>query len=301
MIKQLNRYTTIFEGFDLWKGIPLDKRLLISSIDNVNTELPLNHRYYGILFFAKKEKTFYTFENDLQTIVKIFSIDNLADSNYLYEENYTLIGDKLNAIQETGKLITVLPLGVVFRFDGTKWVYVAGEYNFRTNIDLNNINQELKHISAPVRLNGESGKVFDGQYSVVDKFTNINNNNKSLLTTPNLPTNFEGRNLIERESIYSYINGKYFKTGTLNKQYPNTTLSIGVNKILEIPRQENIKPPYIKSIFWIKNYISKNINKQYLIPIEMQVVYDENETNNTWNVYVISEISTVGDLEIQYI
>ena len=56
----MNNFTNRFESFYLSNDLPLDKKTKISSLTNLDEELPLFHRYLGLIFFVSDIKKFYT-------------------------------------------------------------------------------------------------------------------------------------------------------------------------------------------------------------------------------------------------
>ena len=55
-----------FESFYLSNNIPLDKKTKISSLNNINIELPIFHRYLGLIFFVE----------DIKILSMVWSIPN---------------------------------------------------------------------------------------------------------------------------------------------------------------------------------------------------------------------------------
>ncbi len=70
-------------NFGVNLNIPIDPRFIISSLDNIDTEIPLNLRYNGLIFFVVDatvndgtvetlEGLLYTFEKDLTKPIPLY-------------------------------------------------------------------------------------------------------------------------------------------------------------------------------------------------------------------------------------
>lgn len=286
------------ESFYLSNDIPLDKKTKISSLTNINDELPIFHRYLGLIFYVTDIKKFYSFKNDINNPELLFA-DNLISNTFgIYVNIYSNIVQELNNYISLGKIIFVFPLNVAFYYDGTSWKYYSGIYNIRTNIDLNNLSDNLKSIGAKVVKDNllyiwnESNNLssFISNTIISDNLTAFNNPNQ----------NINDRLYSHRHQLYKVIDNKVYQIGSLIKQFENFNINNGETKIYEILFTEigdiNL-PPYINANLWIYNKISINNNTEVLIPIKLNLYYVK--LIDRYEVWTLSDNNYSGTLEIK--
>ena len=151
----------IFHNFRVTKNIPLDNRLIVQEIANIDTELPIKQRYPGLIIFIEdviidnvKGQLFY-FGNDLATPLPLFqSILGVTIKQLTLTEN--VYGNLLNSLNATsplpGNIVLVLPLDVAFIYDGNNWKYFVGVYKVTNEEIFNSIPDSLKNVDSIVWL-----------------------------------------------------------------------------------------------------------------------------------------------------
>lgn len=287
------------ESFYLSNNLPLDKKTKISSLNNINNEIPLFHRYLGLIFFVEDIKKFYTFKNNINNPELLITDNLLVNTFGIYVENYFNIPQELNNFQQQGKIIFVFPLNVSFYYDGNNWKYFSGVYNIRTNIDLNNLNNNLKSLGAKV-LKDNKIYIWNEDNLISDLYSNTNNlQNLNKFNNINQP--IENKFYIHRTQIHEVKNNKIYKIGTTNKIIENFNIIEGKTKIYEIlltELGENILPPYINAILWINNFVNINISDEVLIPLNLSIFYIKKI--DKYEIWINSDNNYTGILEINY-
>ena len=288
-----------FESFYLSNNIPLDKKTKITTLNNINTELPIFHRYLGLIFFVDDIKKFYTFRNSIN-LPELLIADNLINNTFgIYVENYYDITQELNNYQQLGKIIFIFPLNVAFYYDGNNWKYFSGVYNIRTNIDLNNLNNNLKFLGCKV-IKDNKIYIWNEDNLLTELYSNTKET-ENLLKYNNLNQPIENKIYIHRTQIHEVKNNKIYKIGTTNKIFENFTINNGETKIFEIlfsELGENILPPYINAILWINNQVNINLADEVLIPLNLSVFYIKKL--DKYEIWVNSDELYNGTLEINY-
>ena len=288
-----------FESFYLSNNIPLDKKTKITTLNNINTELPIFHRYLGLIFFVDDIKKFYTFRNSIN-LPELLIADNLINNTFgIYVENYYDITQELNNYQQLGKIIFIFPLNVAFYYDGNNWKYFSGVYNIRTNIDLNNLNNNLKFLGCKV-IKDNKIYIWNEDNQLTELYSNTKET-QNLLKYNNLNQPIENKIYIHRTQIHEVKNNKIYKIGTTNKIFENFTINNGETKIFEIlfsELGENILPPYINAILWINNQVNINLADEVLIPLNLSVFYIKKL--DKYEIWVNSDELYNGTLEINY-
>ena len=293
--KGKNQYT--FESFYLSNDLPLDAKTIISSIDNLNVELPVNHRYLGLIFFTKTEKKFYTFRNDINTAELFINDANVSNTFGIYVDNYSQILTELNKYISLGKIIFVFPLNVAFIYNGTNWEYYSGIYNIRTGVDYNNIPNQIKKIGIKVNYNGL--KIWNENLLVSDFYLKTNlPENKAIFDSNSQP--IEDRIYIHRNELYRVVNNKKVKFGNYLQEITNFTVNVGETKIKEFlftDVSEINTPPYIKAIIWKTGYptVFSNTTHKYYVDLEVQI----KQLSDRFEYWVLSDQLHNGTLELR--
>ena len=65
---------------------PLDKRMIANKLSTVNTEIPLDRRYAGMIIYMRDMNTLYWLDGDMYTWHRLLPLD------------YNAINEKLNEI-----------------------------------------------------------------------------------------------------------------------------------------------------------------------------------------------------------
>ncbi len=161
--KQNTKYSELLpNNFKVTKNIPIDTRFIVSDWSLLNTEIPLNKRYNGLLFFVCEGANqigtndlihgkYYCFEDDLNTPVPFYETITRYDVNQLnaWESDalkYTNLNNRLNNIGTTpaGKIVYLYDLEIAVVFDGTNWNYLAGTYVIATETDWDTLPANFK-------------------------------------------------------------------------------------------------------------------------------------------------------------
>lgn len=295
----MDNFNNQLESFYLSNNIPLDKKTRISSLSAINTEIPIFHRYLGLIFFVNDVKKFYYFKSDVNN-AELLLADNVVTNTFgIYVENYDNIPTELNNYATLGKIIFVFPLNVAFYFDGTVWKYYTGVYNIRTNIDLNNLTLSLRSVGQKVTKDGLT-QLWNENRVLVPYLSNTATP-ENLVAFNNTTQPVDGRLYSHRKQIYKVIDGKLFKIGSSIKQTLNFTVLNGETKITEILLTEigdTLLPPYINANLWIYNNISINNNTQVLIPINLNTYFIKK--SDRYEVWTLSDNEYTGTLEIKF-
>lgn len=162
-IQQKNKdYRTIFGSFKRTKNIPLDCDYIISSLLNIDDEIPLKTRYNGQIFFSISENKLYHFTNQDSNgfIVDYVCLDDeTVYSINVSDENYINVVSNLDDMfsdnnDKTGLRCYIKPLNIMVVNDGTNWVYSGGDYKISTTSVWNTIPTTIKSSQKVVVVNG---------------------------------------------------------------------------------------------------------------------------------------------------
>lgn len=124
-------------SLEVTNNIPIDIRFIVSNIENIDNEIPLNKRYPGLQFFVVNKTgdeeysgEYYSFQNDLQTVKKLSEvINNLKYLTLSEEETFEDYLDILNSREyQNGETVYLTDLHILVVKDGSDWKYLSGEY-----------------------------------------------------------------------------------------------------------------------------------------------------------------------------
>lgn len=196
-------YLPLLNNWKRSKNIPLDQEALISSLENVNTEIRIHTRYPGQTFFSIFENSLYFFDKNLQ-------IRSYPKNNFIY-----IVIEKTNDIYDYSQLIENLAsykmtdcsfayiksLNIILFYNGNEWKYYGGQYTV-TNIDeWNTLDISLKETNKYVLLGGN--------LKIITSDGTLSN---EIITVTELPSN------PENNRYYKYLNNLYYSiSGTLYK------------------------------------------------------------------------------------
>lgn len=289
------------QTFYIDDNLPLDSKNVISSLNNLNTEIPLIHRYYGLWFFNKEDKKFYTYKNSLTTPELLISDNNVSTIFGITVANYQDLLTQLNLYSALGKLIYIANLDVIFKFNGTNWVYESGMYKFNSSTELNNLPNSLKFQNCLVQYNNEI-HIFNESLQLVNHVTTTNTtNNLNQFNNDNHLLN--NRYFIHRQQLFRNFNNQSYKVGAKQLFIDNITLNNGVTIIHSINVSDigvNNNPPYIKAILWINNNVTINNFSNVLKPVELSLYYKLNSDQTIWEVFAETDYTLSGKLELQF-
>lgn len=282
-------------NFGVNLNIPIDPRFIISSLENLDTEIPLNFRYNGLIFFVvdatKNDGTdetleglLYTFEKDLtkpiplnETILRFIIHQIEIDSR-----DYSNIDALLKkTYSKDGNIVTVKPLGVTYIWYDGKWQYFSGDYYVKTEDEFKTIPEEFREEGAIVWI-GESSVSYVKKVILSNK--ELSNPIIELTELPETVTEDDRYYLINNYLYYSY-NGNMFKIG--DKIYLRKNVTLNPETLNQI--EHNFNSPYINCIFRILS-INKEVNN-YVVPLGFK-----NIDNNTIELDIKYQIT--GDLII---
>ena len=273
----------LFYGLSRNSKNPLDKRFRISSLSNINTELILQHRYEGLIFFVVDENKHYLFLNDLTTPITLQSFITSSNVFGITSSNYnTLISNLNNTSPILGSIVTVFPLGVSFIFDGSNWKYYNGIYNVTDDTQLNTIPSQLR----------SEGKliVFSNGTRYIYK-ADLTKSTEVIVETVMPVTPEKNRYYSINGILYYSIGGTLYRIGEKIKFFMNQSLFVlnqnNINDNLNLIIH-NLNSVYISVYFRINiNNAINTISK--MIPVDF-ITVDAN------NIKILSEFPISGDL-----
>lgn len=267
----------LFYGLTRNSQNPLDPRFVISSLTSINTELLIEYRYAGLIFFVKDINKHYLFLNDLNTPIALQTLLSNGQINGIISANYNNLLASLNATNPTlGSLVTVFPLKVTFIFNGTTWEYYQGIYNVANDTELDSIINQLRSVNKEILI-GSTKYLFN---SDLTKSTEI-------IISTIIPIIKEQNRYYDINGIlYLSINNQFFKLSEKFLFLENYNLNIGINNIIH-----NLNSSYISGLIWINNLNELNyLNK--LIPLNIEM--DSSDLLNKSNI--ISSLPITGNI-----
>lgn len=279
-------------NFGVNLNIPIDPRFIISSLDNIDTEIPLNLRYNGLIFFVVDatvndgtvetlEGLLYTFESDLTNPIPLYNtiLRFIIHQIEIPSRDYSNIDALLKkTYSKEGNIVTVKPLGVTYIWYDGKWQYFSGDYYVNTEAEFNTI---------PKAFREEETIVWIGSNSTPTKKIILSDKELSnpIIELTELPTNITENDryyLINNYLYYAY-NGNMFKIG--DKIYLRKNITLHPETLNQITH--NFNSPYIICIFRIIS-INKDVDN-FVVPLGFR-----NLNNNTIELDIKYQIT--GDL-----
>lgn len=279
-------------NFGVNLNIPIDPRFIISSLDNIDTEIPLNLRYNGLIFFVVDatvndgtvetlEGLLYTFESDLTNPIPLYNtiLRFIIHQIEIPSRDYSNIDALLKkTYSKEGNIVTVKPLGVTYIWYDGKWQYFSGDYYVNTEAEFNTI---------PKAFREEGAIVWIGSNSTPTKKIILSDKELSnpIIELTELPTNITENDryyLINNYLYYAY-NGNMFKIG--DKIYLRKNVTLHPETLNQITH--NFNSPYIICIFRIIS-INKDVDN-FVVPLGFR-----NLNNNTIELDIKYQIT--GDL-----
>lgn len=261
----------ITHNFKIRKNIPLDSRFIISSISNIDIELPLNLRYNGLIFFVEDAifgtdtvaGKLYCFEADLTTpillssLVTKYLISFVTVTNNDYSNILTLLNQ---TYPYPGKLVLIKPLGITVMFDGTSWKYFAGNYSVDNSTVFNTIPVSLREKNRLVIVNGNTQNIILANGSLSPKL---------IVLTNNPPTIEEDRWYSINGILFYGINNTLYRVGEKITFIDIITL-IGKNRI-----NHGLGSSYVLCFYRINN--TENLNELNTIGLLPCQIIDNNQ------------------------
>ena len=154
-------YRIIFGGFKRTKNFPLECDYIISSLVNIDDEIPVETRYNGQQFFSISENKLYHFKNqnnDGDIVDYVCLDDETVYSIEVADEDYSNIINDLDDMfaesnDKTGLRCYVKPLNIMVVNDGVNWVYSGGDYKISSTSVWNTIPSTIKSAQKVVIVN----------------------------------------------------------------------------------------------------------------------------------------------------
>lgn len=134
-------YRLLLGSFRRTKNTPVDYYFLISSLQNLDIEIPVKLRHSGEMFFSIKENKLYRFSNPLEGKTDITEYECLDDETVysltVEKEDYTNVMRTLDDMfvgsqNKIGLRCYIKPLNIMVVNNGTSWVYGGGDYKIST-------------------------------------------------------------------------------------------------------------------------------------------------------------------------
>lgn len=211
LVSELRRqHDEIINPLKISKGLPLDVRYLVSTLDNLATELPLMYRYYGLIFFVADTGKFYYFGKDLTK--------PLSFSQEIINTIVTNVEsvDKLMEIKDhilDGQIVFVKALNANFQKKNTDFIYHSGALTGTRN-EILELPDSMKSVGVKflntddnqnytIELDNSGSKVI-----VEDKFSRVA-----------LPQNGINNKIYKTDGNYFvFFEGNYISLGTSQQQ-----------------------------------------------------------------------------------
>jgi hypothetical protein len=270
----MNQIKYFFYGFSRNSQNPLDPRLKISSLSNIATELLIEYRYSGLIFFVEDINKHYLFLNDLNTPIALQTLLSNGQINGIISNDYSTLLSSLNSTNPTlGSLVTVFPLNVTFIFNGTNWEYFNGDYNVLNNTIFDSIPNQLRSVNKLIIID-------DVRYLFNSDLTK----SEEIIVVTEKPLNPEQNRYYKiNDILYLSINNEFHKLSEKYLFLENYSLVNGINTI-----NHNLNSSYISGLIWI-NITNDLNNVKKTIQLEIEEI-DLNSSN------IISSLNLTGNI-----
>lgn len=266
-------------NFSIRKGIPIDTRFIINSLDTIDTELPLALRYPGLKFFiltyevknitgdTVKTGALFKFETDLNVPIYDATFSEIKELIIdLGTEDYSTLNTKLNALTvSSGSIIHILPLDILVILEGTTWKYLYGEYKLPNDAGVlfNTIPNNFKSAGKIIKFT--SGiipyGIIDNSLELVEKVQVLNDLPQSLI---------ENGYYLIRGSLFIVLNGIPYQISQNSLILENQTVVQGITTI-----KHNLSSANILLFIRINN-INNNQDNFNGFSLEIYQTIDEN-------------------------
>lgn len=289
-IENLKSNKPIYNNFDIRKNIPIDKRFIITSLTEIDQEIPLNRRYDGLVFFVETSNVsdgtdiistghLYCFESDLTKPIPLheLSLRYIIRQITINPEDYTNVNNLLNkTFAKPGSIVMIKPLDIAVIFDGNVWSYFAGNYSVTSDVVFNTIPLNLVNLGNLVISNGID-KIIKSDNTLSDVIIEVS----ELPLTP------------EKDRYYSVNGFLYYSLGgniysVSEKFYTKSNLVSGNNEITH-----TLNSTHIICLFRInvtEGFDDMN-NKVIQLPYN---IIDENTININSNLPLSGELFLIA-------
>lgn len=286
----------ILHNFEIRKNVPIDKRFLAADMTTIDTDIPLNVRYDGLLFFGftnigtvlipEFTGTFYYFAGDLLTPKKLIDfISDITITQYIVKQEtidatgYATLLDELALLQiKAGSIVHIKPLDIVIVYTGIEWKYLHG--NFVTN-------NETLFLTVPLTLRkpGELA-IVNGIEKIILSTGVLSNRIITVTDLPVSPNIEHNRYYLYKGFLYFGFSDGIYKLGSKTTTQ-NISLVVGDN-----PIAHNLNSANILCLFRINN---NNGNIDIINGKTMILDYNFVDDNN---IIIKSGIPITGQLLI---
>lgn len=279
-IENLKAPKDIINNFRLRKNIPVDTRFLISSLANLDIEIPLSLRYPGLITFIPDATNpngagvLYYFGNDLTTplILDDGVYTSSVKSLTIVSEDYTNLLADLVDYEIEGNIMYIQPLGIGIIYTSTGWEYFAGIYNVTDQLTYNTIPLSLLQPRKLVLLGGDE--------RIINEDKTLSTKVIVVATLPGTP--LEDRYYLYKGFLYITLDGVLHKL--TSKIYTNDVVLVyGANEIIH-----NLESVNINVLFrineptnpFIVNNTTKNMPYVSIDEFKIEVISDYNTNIN---------------------
>lgn len=142
MISEMKRqYESIVSPLKLVKGLPIDCRFIISSLNNLNDDIPIAYRYVGLIFFNLEDSKFYFFKSNVNEPIPLDK--EIKNSfNFVAETYGDAMANKNNLM--LGQIVFIKNLNANFQVLENGLRYISGDVRVANLSDWKNIPSDAK-------------------------------------------------------------------------------------------------------------------------------------------------------------
>ena len=150
MISEMKRqYESIVSPLKLVKGLPIDCRFVISSLNNLNDDIPIAYRYIGLIFFNLEDSKFYFFKSNVNEPIPLDK--EIKNSfNFVAETYGDAMANKDNLMN--GQIVFIKNLNANFQKLENGLRYISGDVRVTNSQDWSNIPSDAKFPGIEVTL-----------------------------------------------------------------------------------------------------------------------------------------------------
>lgn len=223
----MNEYELIAYAFEILKGIPIDKRYCVKTFAEIDEKIKKEIRYPGLFIHVENDENLqdyqgiteriYVCDNSLELVpLNDFVLRYLKFGITVSPDEYANLKEKL--LQEVyptlGSVVLVMPLKVLFYYDGTNFNYLAGDYHFTDENQYNALPEEFKTSNKVVYINS-SKKIILSDKTLSDPLIDINE----------IPSNIENDRYYGMNGMLYYgFEGKLYKVGEKVSVFKDTKI-----------------------------------------------------------------------------
>lgn len=139
------QHTVINNPFEIIRGIPLDVRMVVDSLETLDQQLPKLNRYLGLIFYVSKTKQYYSFRTDINTPEPLISY---LKTSFIYQYDGPVgieMVPTLNGLPiENGQLVFLTNLGITVQKRYDNFSYFSGSYYIRNEVQWNLVPNQFK-------------------------------------------------------------------------------------------------------------------------------------------------------------